>query len=61
MIALRRLLKNNGIYLNEKTIEERRIKSERVADPIKSFVEEAVAEDSIETEYTTTNLRKFHH
>ncbi len=51
MIALRRLLKNNGIFMNEKTIEERRRKSERVADPIKSFLEEAVTEDSIETDW----------
>ena len=51
MIALRRLLKNNGIFMNEKTIEERRRKSERVADPIKSFLEEAVADDTIETDW----------
>lgn len=51
MIALRRILKNKGIYMNEKTIEERRKKSERVADPIKSFLEEAIAEDSLETDY----------
>jgi putative DNA primase/helicase len=51
MVALRRILKNKGIYMNEKTIEERRKKSERVADPIKSFLEEAIAEDSLETDY----------
>lgn len=51
MIALRHILKNKGIYMNEKTIEERRRKSERVADPIKSFVEDAVAEDSTEADW----------
>lgn len=53
MKALRRLLRNKGIYMNEKTIEERRKKSERVADPIKSFLEDAVAEDSIESDWIT--------
>ncbi len=51
MIALRTLLKNNGVYLNEKTIEDRRIKSERASDPVKSFIEEAVNEESIESDW----------
>jgi P4 family phage/plasmid primase-like protien len=51
MIALRTLLKNNGIYLHEKTIEERRAKSERAVNPIKAFIAEAVAEDSTEIDY----------
>lgn len=51
MIALRRIIKNKGIHMNEKTIEERRKKSERVADPIKSFIEDAVAEDSTEADW----------
>ena len=39
MIALRRLLKNNGIFMNEKTIDERRRKSERVASiPLSHFL-----------------------
>jgi putative DNA primase/helicase len=51
MIALRRILRNKGIFINEKTIDERRKKSERVADPIKSFIEDAVAEDSTEGDW----------
>ncbi len=51
MIALRRIIRNKGIFMIEKTIEERRKKSERVADPIKSFLEDAVAEDSTESDW----------
>jgi putative DNA primase/helicase len=51
MIALRRILRNKGIFINEKTIDERRKKSERVADPIKSFLEDAVAENSTEADW----------
>ena len=51
IIALRTLLKSNGIYLNEKTIEERRAKSERAVNPVKAFIAEAVAEDSTESNY----------
>jgi putative DNA primase/helicase len=50
MIALRRILRNNEIYVNEKTIEEKRNKYERTANPIKSFLSEAVAEDSTEAD-----------
>ena len=46
MIALRRTIVNKGLYINEKTIEERRIKYERNVNPIKAFLEEAIAEDS---------------
>lgn len=42
MMSLRRILKNERIYLNEKTIEERRLKTVRVADPVGMFLEEAV-------------------
>jgi hypothetical protein len=34
------------LYINEKTIEERRIKYERNVNPVKAFLEEAIAEDS---------------
>jgi putative DNA primase/helicase len=51
MTALRRILKNNGIFINEKTIEQKRKKSERANDPVKVFLEEAVAEDSTEDEW----------
>ncbi len=46
MIALRRMLKNDGIFINEKTVEQKRKKSERATDSVKVFLEEAVAEDS---------------
>ena len=49
MIALRRILKNNrGIFMNEKTIHERREKYELALNPIGSFIELAIAEDSAE-------------
>ncbi|HEY7570221.1 MAG TPA: phage/plasmid primase, P4 family [Nitrososphaeraceae archaeon] len=51
MIALRRILKiNRGIFMNEKTIHERREKYEVVLDPVGSFVDLAIAKDSIETD-----------
>lgn len=54
MIALRRILKNNkGVFVNEKTINERREKYELVLDPIGSFIEQAVAEDSTESDRVT--------
>ncbi len=46
MTALRKILKSKELYVNEKTIEERRAKYERAAYPIKSFIDEAIAEDS---------------
>ena len=46
MNALRRIIVNKGLYINEKTIEERRIKYERNVNPVKAFLEEAIAEDS---------------
>ncbi len=51
MHALRTLLNNKGIYLNEKTVEERRLKHEMAVHPVKSFVDEAIEEDSIENDY----------
>jgi putative DNA primase/helicase len=53
MIALRRIRKTKDIYVDEKTIEERRIKYERTAKPIKTFIDEAVAEDSTIDFYVT--------
>jgi putative DNA primase/helicase len=49
MIALQRLLKNNSIFVNEKTIQSRREKYEMAANPIGSFIEHAVAKDSEES------------
>ena len=46
MIALRTLLKNNQIYVNHKTIEDKRAKHELSANPVKSFIVEMVDEAS---------------
>jgi putative DNA primase/helicase len=61
MIALRNiLLKNNGgIFINEKTIQARREKYEMAANPIGSFIKNAVAEDSIESDKVTKD--EFYH
>ncbi len=53
MASLRRILKNRELYVNEKTIEEKRIKYERTVNPIQSFREEAVSEYSQPTHYVT--------
>lgn len=50
MIALKRLLNQNQIFINEKTIEQRRERYTIAADPIKAFLEDAVAEDSVESD-----------
>ena len=51
MYYLRLIIKNNGIYLDEKSIAERRLKHERATDPVKSFLNEAIAEDSTPNDY----------
>ena len=54
MKSLRTIQINDKIYLNEKTIQERRQKDELVSDPIGSFKNDAVAKDSIyNDDYTT--------
>jgi phage/plasmid-associated DNA primase len=50
MTALRRLLNENGIFIKEKTIEERRDRYAITANPVDAFLEEAVAEDSVESD-----------
>jgi hypothetical protein len=53
MNALRRIRKTKDIYVDEKTIEEKRIKYERTVNPIKTFIDEAVSEYStVETVVT---------
>ncbi|HKG88278.1 MAG TPA: phage/plasmid primase, P4 family, partial [Nitrososphaeraceae archaeon] len=52
MIALRRLLNMRRIFVNEKTIAERRSRYELAAKPIECFMHDAIAEDS--TEYDRT-------
>lgn len=54
MIALRRILKNNrGIFMNERTIHERREKYELTLNPIGSFLEQTVAGDSTGSDRVT--------
>jgi hypothetical protein len=53
MIALRIILKNKRIFLNEKTIQERREKYELVSGRIECFKNDAIAEDSTELDNTT--------
>ncbi len=50
MQALRNLLKN-GIYFNEKTIDDKRLKHERAVNPVKVFIDEAIDEESTEIDY----------
>jgi phage/plasmid-associated DNA primase len=59
MSHLRRILKNNEIHLSETTIEERRMKYERIVNPtnafiqvLKAFLDEAVDEESTESNMT---------
>ena len=57
MKALRTIQKNDIIYLNEKTIQERRQKDEFVSDPIGAFIKDAVAKDSVyNDDYTTKEV-----
>lgn len=59
MIALRRLLKRKEIFVNEKTIAERRSRYELAANPIECFVQDAIAEDS--TEYDRALKETLYH
>jgi P4 family phage/plasmid primase-like protien len=53
MIALRTLLKNKQICVNNKTIEDKRLKHEISSQPIKSFINEVSDETSTCDEYIT--------
>ena len=53
MIALRRLLLDNNIFVKDKTIEQRRERYILPASPIDAFLEDAVAEDSVESDEVT--------
>jgi len=63
MSALRRIMKNSAVYVNQKTIAERREKSELLRDPIGRFVkdyvefdfesESALPKEDLHTEYKT--------
>lgn len=47
MKALKTIQKYDKIYLDQKTIMERRLKYDLLSDPIGSFIKDAVAQDSI--------------
>jgi putative DNA primase/helicase len=57
MRALRNILRRKRLHFNEKTIDERRLKHERSANPVKAFVEEAILKkednDITEEDYIT--------
>jgi P4 family phage/plasmid primase-like protien len=53
MVALRRIQKNDKIYLNQKSIQERRERHELIKDPIFSFTKVAVVEGPIPSNYVT--------
>lgn len=48
MKALRRIRKNRDVYVNETTIEEKRVKYERAVNPIKSFLDEVIDKEKME-------------
>lgn len=53
MKALRTLLNNKRIYVNAKTIQQRREKYQIALDPVKMFLNDAVAIDSTESDEVT--------
>ena len=67
-IALKRISQTQRIHINQKTIKERREKAELVYDSVGSFLKDAVAEDSTESDYVIkddfyiayTRFCKFH-
>ena len=59
MKALRNIHKNNRIYVNQKTIQERREKHELVINTVKSFTENALSISIYGEDYVTKeNLYK---
>jgi P4 family phage/plasmid primase-like protien len=58
MAVLRRVLKQNRIYTKERTIEQRRERYVRAADPITALLEAVIAEDSVVSDEVTKE--KFH-
>jgi len=51
MVALRRIRVNQDVYMNEKTIEEKREKYQRARNPIKAFIHDTVDEESTEDNF----------
>jgi phage/plasmid-associated DNA primase len=58
MVALRNVLRNKRIFINERTIQERRIKYELASKPVECFKQDAIAEES--TEYDRTYKEAFY-
>ena len=56
MHALRRIIKTNELYVNEKTIDQKWLKYERMVNPIKSFQDEVIAEDSTEDSHASKEV-----
>jgi putative DNA primase/helicase len=50
--ALRTLLRNESIFVNEKTIEQRRQRHQLAVNPIQYFLIDVIAEDSTESDQT---------
>lgn len=50
IIALRNLLKNRGIFVREKTIEQRRERHELAVNPVGYFLKDAIAQESVESD-----------
>ena len=53
MKALRTVLSNKRVYVNDKTIQQRREKYQIALDPVKMFLDDAVTEDSTEFDTIT--------
>ena len=56
MIALRRIIKNQAIFIPQRTIEQRRVRYEMAVDPIRGFLDEAIDEDSDDDDTTTKEV-----
>jgi P4 family phage/plasmid primase-like protien len=53
--SLRTINKNNEIYVNASTIKERRTKAKITQNPIKAFLEDALAKEPNEDDYETSD------
>jgi hypothetical protein len=53
LIVLSRLMNRNRIFIKEKTIEQRRESYDNAANPVEAFLEDAVADDSVECDVVT--------
>jgi hypothetical protein len=51
MSSLRIIKIRNGIYHDEKSISERRLKHERAINPVKAFIDKAMADNSLEEDF----------